>query len=40
MEFCSNAFGVRLGRAVNKMQTTKNKTRYRYYQIKNSVKNK
>jgi hypothetical protein len=40
MEFYNKTFGVRLGRVVNKMSTTKNKTRYRYYQMKDSVKTK
>jgi hypothetical protein len=38
--FSNKTFGLRLGGAVNKMSTTKNKNHFRYYLIKDSVKNK
>jgi hypothetical protein len=38
--FSNKTFGLRLGRVVNKMSTTKNKNHFRYYLIKDSVKNK
>jgi phage/plasmid-associated DNA primase len=37
--FSNKTFGLRLGSVVNKLSTTKNKTCYRYYLIKDSVKN-
>jgi hypothetical protein len=38
--FSNKRFGLRLGSIVNKLSTTINKTHYRYYLIKDSVKNK
>jgi hypothetical protein len=38
--FGNKTFGLRLGCTIDKLSTTKNKTCYRFYLIKNSFKNK
>jgi hypothetical protein len=38
--FSDKTFELRYGNAANKLSATKTKTRYRYYLIKDSIKNK